>query len=731
MPSPASSAVLLAALLVAAPGTARADRITQSLNGTWTIADSVGADDVPARFERTVPVPGLVHLATPAFADVDRFDSMELIANRIRAKALPESARIHTPGRSLQARNWFWYSRRFRPEGRRQVAVLQVKKAQFGMAVWLNGVKAGESASCFSAAFFDLTPAIRWDADNELVIRVGAHPGVLPVSYPAGTDFEKLRWTPGIYDDVALALSDNPVVETVQVAPRIAESAVLVETRLRNYGTAAVEASVTHRVRAWPDGSPGQPATATATLAPGASVSVRQQVPVPSARLWTPETPFLYLVETATAGDEVTTRFGMREFRFDTATRRAYLNGQPYFLRGSNITLHRFFEDPLSRALPWDEAWVRRLLVDLPKELHWNTFRFCIGPVPDRWLDIADEAGLLVQNEFFVWTGAPDWDPAYARHWDGQELVRQYGDWMRDNWNHASVAVWDATNESKDAVFGDLVIPAVRGLDLSGRPWENGYNPPHGPEDPVESHPYFTQREGTEAGAPLAIDYLARRTGGSEAGGAPTIARAMIVNEYGWLWLNRDGSPTELTRHIYPKLLGPSSSPEARLSLNAYLLAAETEFLRAHRQYAGVLHFVFLTGSFPGVYTADHFADVERLRLQPAFADYVGEAFKPLGVMLDFWAPTLAPSERRRVTVRLVNDLPRPVSGRLSVGFEHAGVLAGVRSAPFTIGALGATTIELGVAAPDAAGDYLLTAMAAGDGVTDAPTRSRRRVTVK
>ena len=61
------------------------------------------------------------------------------------------------------------------------------------------------------------------------------------------------------------------------------------------------------------------------------------------------------------------TRFGMREFRFDTATKRAYLNGHVYFMRGSNITLHRFFEDPKSGTLPWDEAWVRKLLVEIPQ----------------------------------------------------------------------------------------------------------------------------------------------------------------------------------------------------------------------------------------------------------------------------------------------------------------------------------------------------------------------------
>ena len=70
-------------------------------------------------------------------------------------------------------------------------------------------------------------------------------------------------------------------------------------------------------------------------------------------------------------------------------------------------------------------------------------------------------------------------------------MIRQYTDWMRDNWNHPSVAVWDANNETRDAVFGDKIIPAVRGLDLSNRPWENSYNPPVGPDDPVEDHPYL------------------------------------------------------------------------------------------------------------------------------------------------------------------------------------------------------------------------------------------------
>ena len=88
---------------------------------------------------------------------------------------------------------------------------------------------------------------------------------------------------------------------------------------------------------------------------------------MPGAELWSPENPFLYELETSTGGDSVFTRFGVREFRFETATKRAYLNGKVYFLRGSNITLHRFFDDPQCRALPWDESWVRKLLIDIPK----------------------------------------------------------------------------------------------------------------------------------------------------------------------------------------------------------------------------------------------------------------------------------------------------------------------------------------------------------------------------
>ena len=193
-----------------------ANRTSIALDGTWEIADSQKAEAVPATWNHKVPVPGLAHSAQPGFPQVDEFDSRQLILNRARDSKVPQSAIVHNAGVSRQGRNWFWYHRTFEVPALRKVAILRINKAQFGAAVWLNGVKIGEHLPCFTAAIFDLSQAIR-QGRNELIVRVGAHPGVLPLTVSAGTDFEKIRWTPGIYDSVSLALSDNPAIESIQM----------------------------------------------------------------------------------------------------------------------------------------------------------------------------------------------------------------------------------------------------------------------------------------------------------------------------------------------------------------------------------------------------------------------------------------------------------------------------------------------------------------------------------
>jgi hypothetical protein len=705
-------------------------RVTISLDGQWEITDSKAADAIPTQFGHTTPVPGLAHSSGPAFPDVDEFDSRQVIQNRIKQHRLPETAMVNTAGVSRQDRNWFWYHRTFQAQARRAVAILRINKAQFGAAVWLNGKKIGEHLPCFTAAEFNVTDAIRWNGANDLTIRIGAHPGVLPETVSGGTDFEKNRWTPGIYDSVSVRFSDNPAITSVQVAPKLSESSMVVQTVVQNYGSSTVTTAVRHQVHAWKSaGVVATLQTRAVTLKPGEEQTITETIRIPNAKLWTPEEPNLYVVETSTGGDSVSTRFGMREFRFDTATKRAYLNGHVYFMRGSNITLHRFFEDPKSGTLPWNEAWVRKLLIEIPKQMHWNSFRFCIGPAPDKWFDIADEAGLLIQNEYFVWTGR-NWHGAEnQKHFDAAELITEYREWMRDNWNHPSVAIWDANNETWDPIFGEKIIPAVRGLDLSNRPWENSYNPPAGPDDPVEDHPYEFQQMSTGK-ADFSMTTFERA--GGKAPGAPT-GHARILNEYGWLWINRDGSPTVLTKDLYPKLLGPNATAEQRIELNAYLLSGITEYWRAYREYAGVLHFVYLMSSDPGGYTADHFRDVENLELHPKFRDYMSNAFAPLGVYLSFWQPKLEAGGSRSLEVMLVNDTERQAAGLLTVVLEDEKGAALVRNASrFSVAPLGQETCYIDIDVPQASGKCVLKAIAEPeDRSFGGPTMSRRKVTVE
>ena len=229
-------------------------RITLSLDGQWDVEDSASADAMPKSYTHEAPVPGLTHAAMPAFADVDQYQSRELLVNLLEQGRLSKADYDKlgdARGIAHQARNYFWYRRTFDAPAQAAVAILRVNKAQFGTVVYLNGARIGEHDPCFTAAEFDVTRSIHWSAANELVIRIGAHPGVLPANVSQGTDFEKNRWTPGIYDDVKLMVMDNPVISSVQVAPQLATSRILVQTELHNYADHAITTKLEQQASAW------------------------------------------------------------------------------------------------------------------------------------------------------------------------------------------------------------------------------------------------------------------------------------------------------------------------------------------------------------------------------------------------------------------------------------------------------------------------------------------------
>ncbi|MGA2206128.1 MAG: sugar-binding domain-containing protein [Terracidiphilus sp.] len=723
--SRALSGVFLLAGVFALPLCAQ--RVTVPLDGVWSIGESVDANSIPASFPGTVAVPGLVHSATPHFPGVDEYHSHEWAYTMVtRDHILPPSYKVEGLGSTDQKRNFFWYERTFKTPARKQRALLVINKAQFGTAVWLNGKKIGEHLGSFTAGHFDLTDAIRWKGENRLLIRIGAHPGAVPDWVMIGGDGEKEFWTPGIYDSVSLLLSDNQVIDSVQVAPHIKSSEILVETELTNHGPAC-SITLTQRAKTWKGGVQiGKTVSEKVSLAAGEHKFVQQTVPMPDAKLWSPEHPFLYTLDTSSGADSSTTRFGMREFHFEGD--KAVLNGKVIYMRGASITLHRFFADPNSGNLPWDDAWVSKFLVDIPKRMHWNAFRLCIGPAPQHWLDVADETGLLLQYEYPVWD---DREPFRHKIWNEDEVLTQFKEFVRDNRNHASVVLWDASNETRWPFLGDKVIPVARRLDISGRPWENGYNGPQGPDDPYEVHlykflSYFWKPENPNQ--PLfEMSDLEKEP----AFKPHWPGHAAILNEYDGLWLHRDGRPTPVTQPVFDHLLGPDSTADQRFFEEAYIEAGLTEHWRATRQLAGVMYLAYLDGDGAHIYTCDNFKDVRTLVFQPYFEDYMGQAFKPLGENLAFWDSSLQAGLKHSFSIVLTNDTDESLSGKLTLSLEPlaTGSKSIQADTDFIVPALGQATYQLELAVPEEEGQFELKA-AANCGKSWCPTISRRRVEV-
>ncbi len=186
---------------------------------------------------------------------------------------------------------------------------------------------------------------------------------------------------------------------------------------------------------------------------------------------------------------------------------------------------------------------------------------------------------------------------------------------------------------------------------------------------------------------------------------------AVIINEYGWLWLNRDGTPTTLTRELYANLLGKSATVSQRRELYARYTAAETEFWRCHRKAAAVMHFTTLGYSRPDGQTSDHWLDVGRLEWEPRFVQYVRDAFAPVGLMIDAWADEYPPGENREFPVVVINDLDRKWSGSGSVPpAPPAERPYGKRARMLELSALGSKRLAFAVTIPTEPGFYQLEA---------------------
>ena len=250
--------------------------------------------------------------------------------------------------------------------------------------VWINGTLMGTHEGGYDKFSYDITGALR-AGSNEVI--VGVWDPVEGQDIPVGKQRLNrggIMYTPssGIWQTVWLEPTTAQRITRLDTTPNVAAGGL----DLIVQGTQA-GASVTAQVLN------GTTVVGTATGTVGSSF----RIPVPNARLWSPDDPFLYnLRVTMAGGDAVGGYFGMRSVgkAMLGGTLRPTLNGKFVFQLG---TLDQgYWPDGIYTA-PTDAA----LAFDLEqqKALGFNMVRKHIKVENDRWFYHADRLGLMVWQD--------------------------------------------------------------------------------------------------------------------------------------------------------------------------------------------------------------------------------------------------------------------------------------------------------------------------------------------
>lgn len=651
------------------------ERKVISLNGSWEVFDTditTEFEALPAKFTNTMPVPGLWDMA------------MEKING-----------------------NAVWYKKTFAVSGTLPDAVtLKISKAFWGKYIYLNGKHIADHQPNFTPAYVDITDHVLGDGqENVLLIKIGARDTQSrDLGLADGADFEKKEYIPGIYDDVLLIFNNNPFIQYIQTAPHVNGGTVTVQATLVNQTDKDLTTDVSFSVMEAAGRKPVGEARKTGITVPAnKTVTCSVMIGIDKCRLWSPENPFLYEAAVQTSGDSVTTRFGMRDFRFDRDSGLPMLNNKPYYLRGTNITMYRFFEDPIRGSLPWDREWAIKVLSSF-KRMNMNSIRYCIGFPPEIWYELADEMGFLIEDEYPIWySEKPDGMPVNIKDTMMPEVI----DWINERANHPCVVIWDIQNET-NTYDTAIVIHRIREmkLDLSDRPWDNGWGPPACATDPLECHPYFfvnpkfvlSDVNKMNPDPAVYTSQFFTYTQSHDASRLPNNPR--IINEYSWLWLNRDGTPTTLTRELYGNLL-PGSTTRQRRDYYAKAVAQLTEFWRYSRKTVGIMEFCGLTYSKEGGATCDNYLpDIQNPMFDPLFEKMVSDAFASVGIIIEDWSETQVFGQVREFKVTLVNDLDREWAGEVTVALTAGDTLVSSSAQTYSVAPAGKTTKTFAVEIP-------------------------------
>ncbi|MDX9924151.1 MAG: glycoside hydrolase family 2 TIM barrel-domain containing protein [Ignavibacteriaceae bacterium] len=149
--------------------------------------------------------------------------------------------------------------------------------------------------------------------------------------------------------------------------------------------------------------------------------------------LWDIDNPYLYSFEVKVGKSVFSDKFGFREFKAEDGL--LYLNGKPFYMISA---LDQNFYSDTQYHSPSEEAIRDEMLK--AKQLGLNLLRCHIKVPEKRYLELADELGLLVWYELPNWSQFNDDTKLRGRYTLEQMLDR--------DWNHPSIVILTIINES-------------------------------------------------------------------------------------------------------------------------------------------------------------------------------------------------------------------------------------------------------------------------------------------
>ena len=418
-----------------------------------------------------------------------------------------------------------WYRKHFNvPESYRDKKVSIEFEGVYQLSeVWINGQYLGKRPYGYSSFCYDLTPHLKYGADNAIAVKAD------------NSHRPNSRWYTGsgIYRHTWLLVT-NPVhgaywgtfITTPQVDADAAT--VQIKARVQNEGKSAAECVVTATILDR-DGNPTQAAQASESksIAAGGEFEFVQQIRVTKPNLWSLENPYLYKVRTSVTDqgrvtDSYDTAIGIRRVEFDV-DKGFLLNGKQVKING--MCLHHDCGS-VGTAVP-ERVWERRL--EILKAAGCNSIRTSHNPYDPAFLDLCDRLGFLVMNEIFdEWKQdktAGGYGP-YFDEWSERDAVS----FVRRDRNHPSVLLWSAGNE-----IGEQA--SIHGVEMVKRLVE------------------FFHREDPTRPVTMGCDRIAANLGGREVGTPPEFLAVLDVAGYNYSdrRAKRAESAYSDDRHAFPQ----------------------------------------------------------------------------------------------------------------------------------------------------------------------------------